>query len=68
MPTINLGDDGGTLSVQLQPDPVSLFGKYFLHGGGSEIAAQISRNLSKKPDGTEPQIRNWDTATAGMTF
>jgi len=68
MATIKLGDQGATLSVDLQPDPVSLFGKYVLHGGPNEIAAQVSRSLSKKPDGTDPEIRDWDTATASMTF
>jgi hypothetical protein len=68
MATIKLGDDGATLSVDLQPDPVSLFGKYVLHGGLNEIAAQVSRSLTKRPDGTDPEIRDWDTATTGITF
>jgi hypothetical protein len=68
MATIKLGDDGATLGVDLQPDPVSLFGKYVLHGGLNEIAAQLSRNLSKRLDGTDPEIRDWDSATTSITF
>ncbi len=67
MATIRLSDNG-TLDVSIGPDPVSLFGKYVLDHGPMEIPVKVAADLSKKTDGSAPQIKDWDNASVGISF
>lgn len=67
MATIIFTDKSGK-ELSIDPDPLSLFGKYVVNQAVVEIAAQSDQDLSKTPQGNPSEIKDFTVPFVPLSF